>query len=96
MTVVFLPIDSPAARIGVQQRDFGLHARAAQEIRVAVEFLAERSDFFIHRNGLAVRADEDSVILLLSVERAAPLPVADVIRTMRDGLPGTRANFALV
>ena len=47
-------------------------------------------------SGVAVRPDQRSVILLLSVQRAAPLPVAHRVGAVSDVVPRHGAHLALV
>ena len=42
----------------------------------------------------AVGTDESAVVLLLAVERVAPLPIEHGVGAVADGLPGHGAGFA--
>ena len=71
--------------------------RGAGESRAGfLEFRADLLDFVVDRDRLSRRADKRAVVLLLPVERAAPLPVFDGIGAVTDGLPGHVAHLALV
>ena len=60
------------------------------------EFCADLLDLGVERDGRAVGADEGAVVLLLAVEGGAPLPVADGVGAVADGLPGHGAGFAFI
>ena len=94
--VVQLEIHGPAAVVGMQQGDLGDGRGAGELCADGGEIAAELSNFVVERDGRAVGADERAVILLLSIERAAPLPIADFIGAVADVLPGHGADFAAI
>jgi len=54
------------------------------------------TDLVEEGHGSAVGANEDTVNFFLSVERAAPLPIANVIGAVADGLPSHGTSFAAI
>src|SRR6185312_9523284 len=60
------------------------------------EFATDLRYFLIQRHRCAICPDDRTVILLLPVECAAPLPIADGVGTVADVVPRHGANLAFV
>ena len=60
------------------------------------ELLADLLRFRIQGHWRAVRSHQRAVVFLLAIQRAAPLPVADGVRAVSDGVPGHRPYFSFV
>ena len=93
---MFLEVNGPPAVVGVQESDVGNYGRAAEGILDGGKFAANLRDLRVERGGSAVGSNQSAVVLFLSVERAAPLPVAHVVGTMRNCLPGHGSDLSLV
>src|SRR6266700_6061470 len=93
---MLLILNRPVAVVGIEQRDVRDWGRAVKSFLRGGKVTANLADLFVDGKGSAIRAEERAVILLLSVERAAPLPVAHFIRAVCDRLPRHRADFAFV
>ena len=84
------------AVIGIEQRHVRDWLSAAKCFLRGGKIATDLGYFFIKRNRRAIGTDERAVIFLLSVERAAPLPVANFVRAMRDCLPRHGSNFPFI
>src|SRR5208283_1523722 len=80
----------------MENGDFGFHECAREKGTRFCEFLADLGDLCEKWNRSAIRTEKRAVILLLAVQGAAPLPVADGVRTVANGVPGHGTDFALI
>ncbi len=93
---MLLPIDRPAAVVGMQDRDIRPHDRPRKHRTCLGELLTKLLNLGVERNGRTVGSDQSAVIFLLTIERAAPLPVAHRVSAVTDRVPRHRTHFALV
>jgi hypothetical protein len=93
---VALPVDGPAAVVGVEDGDLRVDGGAVERGAGFGELFAYVGDLGVDGSGCAVGSDEGSVELLLAVEGGAPLPVADGVSAVADVVPCHGADLALV
>src|ERR1700730_15852939 len=91
-----LPVDGPAAVIGMQHRNFGFHRRSRQRRAGLGKFPADLLGFGIQRNGRAVRSQQRAVVFLLAIQGAAPLPITHDVSAMYDGVPGHGTHLSFI
>ena len=91
---VRLEVDGPARVVVVQDGDLRMGRGAGERGAGEFEVAAKLRDLRVDGQRLAVGADDGAVVLLLPVERAAPLPVEDRVGAVADGLPRERARLA--
>ena len=94
--VVALEVDGPAACVGLQQGHPAVRGGAGERGSRRREFGAGLLHFGVDRNRCAVGAQQGAVILLLAVQRTAPLPIQHGVRAVPDCLPGHLAGLTRI
>src|SRR4029077_14714190 len=94
--VVLLPLDGPATVVGVEDGNLRAHRGVGEGGGGLLEFLADLRYFVEEWNGRSIGSHDDAVILLLSAQGAAPLPVADRVGAVTDVVPRHRAHFSFI
>jgi hypothetical protein len=94
--VVPLPVDRPAAVIRMQQSHVRVRLSSAQRRPCLLELASQPRDLIVQGNRRTVRAYQRPVVLLLTVQRATPLPVRHSIGPMANIVPRHRPHLTLV